>query len=1140
MDSLPDSLFNAVFNHLPQPCILLRVDSPRFTIVADNTRYKQIAPGQDITGNSFSELFTTGNSTPDGTVLLHNALQKAIEINKVVKSPLVQYSPTNASQSWWQFEFLPVTDGTGAVAHILVSMLADNETDKHQQLQNEQVLNEELTSTNEELISTNEELQQARQNLAKANDDLERNVENRTKALALSEAKFRSFFEQSPIALCVLSGRNLIIESANENILAIWDKGIDVVGQPLAVVLPELHGQPFFDILDEVFITGIPYRAYDMRAVQLHNGKPTEVFVDFVYSPIEDDTGEIVSIMVSAIDVTEKAIIRQSEQQLNEELTAGNEELTSINEELLQSQLNLQSLNAELESRVERRTKSLADSEARFRSIIAQAPLGIALFSGPQHIVEIVNDNQLKFWGKNKKVIGKPHQEVTPVPGVNEYGSILQNVFKSGFAFKGYEVPVTIEPDGVPIKRYFNFIYEPLKDENGQTQDILLIADDVTETVLSKKDLEKAQDLLNLSIEATELGTWSADMVTGEMTMSARTHQIRGDVDDQVVTLTNSVDVIIPEHRNRFREAVYQAIADKVNFNEDMLVQPMDGSDLRWIKSMGKAYYDEQGKPLFISGAILDITEQVLSRENLQALNEELSATNEELASANEELLTSNEEIERNQQELEKLVKQLTESESKLRYMLADAPIAIALFTGRELTIDSANKKVIEAWGKDGSVIGKTLQEAVPELIGQPFLQILDDVYTSGVPYHGNEEKASIELNGLIEEFYFNYVYHPLKNENGDTTGIVLVANEVTEQVTSRKQIERAEEMMRFALDAANIGTWFLDTKTRHFIPSPRLKELFGFEAGEEVNYEDVTGQIPEDYRQKIHDAIEKSIAENGNYSMEHPVIGKHDEKLRWIRGLGRLTVDDNGELANFSGVVIDITEQKQDEMRKNDFIGMVSHELKTPLTSLSAYVQMLHGRAQKSDDSFTSNALDKANLQVKKMSNMINGFLNVSRLESGRIVLDKLDFDMVTLLKEVIAEAQLTIAGHQITMIPCQSVTINADRDKIGSVISNLLSNADKYSPNGTPIKVACMVVNGNIQISVTDEGIGVKPEDIDKLFERYYRVVTPTTKHISGFGIGLYLSAEIIERHGGKIWAESEFGKGATFYFSLPVSRG
>jgi two-component system sensor histidine kinase VicK len=1152
MDFLQSPLFQSIFNQLPQPCILVRADNPRFTIVAVNQVYKVLTGDavNTITGESIFDLFTTDNLPADGGVLIHNGLTIAVENNEATKSPLIQYSErrTNgvySAPNWWQFELLPVTDADGKVGHILITMHRANGQNKEsainhaEALQNEQLLNEELISTNEELTATNEELQQSQESLARLNDELESRVEKRTKALSLSEAKFRGIFEQSPLALCVLTGRDLVIESANELILKIWGKTPVIVGQPLAVVLPELEGQPFLEILDEVFTTGKPFRADESRATQIHNGKPAVVFVDFVYSPLADETGRITSIMVSAIDVTERAVIRQSEQQLNEELTASNEELSAINEELSQSQQSLQLLNTELEERVQRRTKALAESEARFRSIIEQAPLGICLFSGPEQIVEIVNQNQLKFWGKTKKAIGKPHTEVIPGEGAKPYNTILQNVYKSGLAYKGYESEAMLEVNGIPQQHYFNFIYEPLKDENGVTNKVLLIADDVTDTVLTRKELEKAQDLLKLSIDAADIGTWNADLVTGELTMSERTRQIQGIPEDTIITLSNSGDVILPEHRERFSKAVNHAIQTRGSFNEDLIIEPLDGGDIKWLKSMGKAYYDEKGTPLHISGTLLDITEQVLSRQQLQELNEELSATNEELAAANEELLTSNEEIELNQKYLEKIVDQLTESEGKLRYMLADAPIAIALLTGRELTVEAANKKVLEAWGKDNKIIGKPLKVGIPELVGQSFLQLLDDVFTSGEPYYGNEVKALLEKEGVIEEVYSNFVYHPLKNDQGKTTSIVLVANVITEQVMARKKVEEAEEMMRFALEAANLGTWFIQAGTMALKTTARLKKIYGYEAAEEMTYEQAIGQVTDDYKDKITTAINNAIANGGDYDITYTMRRFNDQQLIWLRSLGRLNHDDAGKLTTFSGVVMDITEQKQDELRKNDFIGMVSHELKTPLTSLSAYVQMLYGKAQKSEDTFTSNALDKVNIQVKKMGNMINGFLNVSRLESGKIILDMHDFDLGNLVKDIIDETKLTISAHQITLQPCGPVSVYADEDKISSVISNLLSNAVKYSAKGTTISVTCKIVNNMAQISVRDQGIGINPEDTEKLFERYYRVVTPNTKHISGFGIGLYLSAEIIHRHNGKIWVESELGKGATFYFSLPIGE-
>ena len=225
------------------------------------------------------------------------------------------------------------------------------------------------------------------------------------------------------------------------------------------------------------------------------------------------------------------------------------------------------------------------------------------------------------------------------------------------------------------------------------------------------------------------------------------------------------------------------------------------------------------------------------------------------------------------------------------------------------------------------------------------------------------------------------------------------------------------------------------------------------------------------------------------------------------------------------------------EELRKNDFIGMISHELKTPLTSLSGYIQLLQTKA-KTDDKFTSLALGKSGLQVKKMITMITGFLNVSRLESGKIVLHKQTFRLDELIENVIEDISLTELGHVIINEPCVPIYVDADLDKIGNVISNLVSNAIKYSPNGTDIRIHCTSTEGMVQVSVEDKGMGIAPADLEHLFERYYRVEGEHTQLISGFGIGLYLCAEIVGIHKGRIWAESTVGQGSTFHFSLPLA--
>ena len=197
-----------------------------------------------------------------------------------------------------------------------------------------------------------------------------------------------------------------------------------------------------------------------------------------------------------------------------------------------------------------------------------------------------------------------------------------------------------------------------------------------------------------------------------------------------------------------------------------------------------------------------------------------------------------------------------------------------------------------------------------------------------------------------------------------------------------------------------------------------------------------------------------------------------------------------------------------------------------------------MHQISKQETDSERTLMLDKAHKQVKKMTSMINGFLNVSRLESGKIHLNVSDFDLVQLISDVIGELALTITSHAIIFENDKKIMVRADKEKIESVIVNLLNNAIKYSPSAKNVMINCSIENDIVTVSVKDKGIGIFPGDLEKLFERFYRGENSNNNTISGFGIGLYLSAEIIRRHSGQIWAESEFGKGATFYFTIPLA--
>jgi len=358
---------------------------------------------------------------------------------------------------------------------------------------------------------------------------------------------------------------------------------------------------------------------------------------------------------------------------------------------------------------------------------------------------------------------------------------------------------------------------------------------------------------------------------------------------------------------------------------------------------------------------------------------------------------------------------------------------ATAIYTSEHIVIEMANDAMIDFWGKDRSIVGKPLEDAVPELKGQPFINILKNVLLTGITDKGDAIPAETMRDGKLQTAYYNYEYRAIKDNSGIPYCILHTASDVTDMVKAKKVIQETE-LQREALDQEQI--------------------------------------------------------------------------------------------------LISIKEEQQ----KNDFISMVSHELKTPLTSISAYIQLLQSRGL--TDLFVVNTLTKVQKQIRKMSTLISSFLNVSRLESGEVQLNLSNFDVDKVILDVVEDLRLIYPTNQIDFESGDSKLIYGDKDKIGSVISNLISNAVKYSDLNSTILVQSETSANEVHVSVTDQGIGIKAHDIEKLFDRFYRVESLQTKTISGFGIGLYLSAEIINLHQGKIWAESDYGVGSTFHFCIPLA--
>src|SRR6266487_216870 len=253
--------------------------------------------------------------------------------------------------------------------------------------------------------------------------------------------------------------------------------------------------------------------------------------------------------------------------------------------------------------------------------------------------------------------------------------------------------------------------------------------------------------------------------------------------------------------------------------------------------------------------------------------------------------------------------------------------------------------------------------------------------------------------------------------------------------------------------------------------------------------------------------------------------------------------------------VLNDITSSKQIEKLKDEFVSVVSHELRTPLTAIKGYTQHLVRRLERRlrqlrkeqlpvvpppvepPESYDLRSLHIVQSQAEHLERLVNDLLDLSRVQWGQLHLQYSTFYLADLLAACVHQVQISAELHIISLdIQTQDSTIEADYLRIGQVVGNVLDNAVKYSPQGGQVTVQLQELNRDYLVSVIDQGIGINPEYLDHIFERFYRVRNTASRQYSGIGLGLYVTKAIVESHGGRIWHTNNQGRGSTFHFTLP----
>lgn len=652
-------------------------------------------------------------------------------------------------------------------------------------------------------------------------------------------------------------------------------------------------------------------------------------------------------------------------------------------------------------------------------SLLFYSPNATAVYQGEDINIVSANEAMIKFWGKDKSVIGKTMLDAIPELEDQPFIDMLKKVWKSGETFTAKNYPAFLNKDGILQKFYFDFEYKAILNDADETEYILHTAFEVTERYQALKMVEE------------------------------------------------------------------KSIAEKKLIDE------------------------------------------------LATLNEEYLTTNEDLSLKHEELFNTHNDLLQTREKLLITYHTLAENEKRFKTLVEKAPVAMASLIGDEFTIDIVNDMVLQIWKKDRSVLGLPLIEALPELDGQNFINILKDVYKTGEPYFGKESKALIEENGLLIEKYLNFTYQPIFDENNQSRSILIVASDVTEQVKSRESMVEIKTRLEIALDASKLGSTEVTLSTGEMESNDQFKRNYGYRPEEEFNYKNLFEAILPEYRDTIKNMVQEAIRTNGIYKAEYPVKWR-DESIHWIQANGRPRYDKSGVADRMVGMTVDITEKKLLEQQKDDFLSVASHELKTPLTAVKGSIQLLNRIKDRPYSDVHIRLIEQAERGIDKMHVLIDDLLNMSRLGNDQLMLEYGYFNLYDMLKNSCHHIRLE-NKYQLIIIGDPLTQVYADEHRIEQVVVNLVNNAVKYASDSKEILISIDSTEDHIKVSVQDFGAGIAESILPHLFDRYYRAEY-VGKSYSGLGLGLYICSEIINKHSGKIGVESQIGIGSTFWFTIP----
>lgn len=898
-----------------------------------------------------------------------------------------------------------------------------------------------------------------------------------------SEQSVRSLIESAPFPIAVYVGNELRIEFANQSIMDVWGKGNDVVGKLFTYILPELENQKIFEQVREVLETGTAFHAKNQRVDLDINGDLIPHYFNYSFTPLFDESGIVYGVMNTAAEVTE---LNQTKQKVEE-------------------------------------------SEKRFKDSVKQAPLGIAIFRGSNYIAEMANENYLLLIDKQENdFIGKPLFEALPEV-VDVVGPLFEEIMRSGKPFYSPELSATMKRYGKMEQAYFNLVYHPLKEDNGEISGIMVVATEVTSTVQAKHLLEESEKHFKSLVMQSPI---PMTIIRGKDHIIEYANAVMfKDIwrkNDESSVIGKSILDVFPELREqKYPELLDRAYTTGISHTEKESIVYVMGDD-----GLQKFYLDFEYKPLIDSNGsssgimitVNDVTDKVEARQKVEEAEERsrLAAEATDLATWEIELDT--------------------------RKMIHTPRFA-------EIYGYESSRKLTQP-----EIRAQIPAEDITNIVEKAF----DRAVKTGIYYF---ESRLIRTDGEMR--WIRVQGKTILNEKNKPYKMVGTLRDITEEKKIQQVLFEREQKFRLLADSMPQHIWTSD-------PAGNLNYF-----NQSVyNY---SGLAPEDIHNNLFQIVHPDDQENTNqkwmmsistgedFLIEHR-FRRHDGEYRWQLTRAIPQKNEEGKIKMWVGTSTDIQAQKMfthelenqvfertkelneknivlEKMNQElqSFTYISSHDLQEPLRKIQTFATIILERELENLSDSGKDKFHRMQNAAKRMQTLIQDLLVYSR--TG---LQEQNFEIInlkTIIEEVKDDLKEELLHKNADITYGDMCNIKVIPFQFRQLLLNLLSNALKFSKeNVSPsihihsqINMGGEFDNDNLlknkeycHIIFSDNGIGFEPEFSKKIFEVFQRL--HGKEAYSGTGIGLAIVKRIVENHNGDINANGELGKGATFNIYIP----